>query len=209
MRINKKTFLLFHALIIALAASNVASGVPFDIIVPETVEINSQGGHTGIGATGWGWIIATKESIELNDLENVTFSGSLTDQSLRVFGQAFLNVASISPLNIHEGAGNSTSWNTVFSSLLEKNETIKDIPLWQIGFGFPSNYSGSAIFSGTISLGNDTATYSTNVIFGGFSETIFVTQAQRISSVPIPPAILLFGSGLLGLIGIARRKKTA
>jgi hypothetical protein len=29
------------------------------------------------------------------------------------------------------------------------------------------------------------------------------------SAVPIPPALWLFGSGLLGLIGIARRKKTA
>jgi len=31
----------------------------------------------------------------------------------------------------------------------------------------------------------------------------------RFEVVPIPPAVWLFGSGLLGLIGIARRKKTA
>jgi hypothetical protein len=30
-----------------------------------------------------------------------------------------------------------------------------------------------------------------------------------ISQVPIPAAVWLFGSGLLGLIGIARRKKSA
>ena len=30
-----------------------------------------------------------------------------------------------------------------------------------------------------------------------------------VSAVPIPPAVWLFGSGILGLIGIARRKKTA
>ena len=29
-----------------------------------------------------------------------------------------------------------------------------------------------------------------------------------VSSIPLPPALWLFGSGLLGLIGIARRKKT-
>ena len=29
------------------------------------------------------------------------------------------------------------------------------------------------------------------------------------SSVPIPPAVWLFGTGLLGLIGVARRKKAA
>ena len=31
----------------------------------------------------------------------------------------------------------------------------------------------------------------------------------QLSSVPIPATVWLFGSGLLGLIGIARRKKTS
>lgn len=30
-----------------------------------------------------------------------------------------------------------------------------------------------------------------------------------VNAVPVPPAVWLFGSGLLGLIGVARRKKTA
>lgn len=30
-----------------------------------------------------------------------------------------------------------------------------------------------------------------------------------ISAIPLPPALWLFGSGLLGLVGIARRKKAA
>jgi hypothetical protein len=33
------------------------------------------------------------------------------------------------------------------------------------------------------------------------------SQNQEIAHAPIPPALLLFGSGLLGLIGISRRKK--
>ena len=37
--------------------------------------------------------------------------------------------------------------------------------------------------------------------------TINLTGAEFISAVPIPPAPWLFGSGLLGLVGIARRKK--
>jgi hypothetical protein len=31
----------------------------------------------------------------------------------------------------------------------------------------------------------------------------------EISQVPLPAAVWLFGSGLLGLVGIARRKKAA
>ena len=36
-----------------------------------------------------------------------------------------------------------------------------------------------------------------------------VTFSLQASPVPVPPAVWLFGSGLLGLIGIARRKKAA
>ena len=36
----------------------------------------------------------------------------------------------------------------------------------------------------------------------------FTYTAAPISSVPVPAAIWLFGSGLLGLIGVARRKKS-
>jgi hypothetical protein len=36
-----------------------------------------------------------------------------------------------------------------------------------------------------------------------------VVMSMTISEVPIPPAVWLFGSGLLGLVGVARRKKAA
>ena len=39
--------------------------------------------------------------------------------------------------------------------------------------------------------------------------TIDVVRLSVVSAVPVPPALWLFGSGLLGLIGIARRKKVA
>ena len=35
------------------------------------------------------------------------------------------------------------------------------------------------------------------------------TDGVAIATVPVPPAVWLFGSGLLGLVGIARRKKAA
>lgn len=45
--------------------------------------------------------------------------------------------------------------------------------------------------------------YPTNATHGFFIEGLNLTQ------VPVPAAVWLFGSGLLGLIGIARRKNTA
>lgn len=40
----------------------------------------------------------------------------------------------------------------------------------------------------------------------GFDDTWYLSQSYKV--VPIPPAVWLFGSGLLGLIGFARRKKS-
>ena len=44
--------------------------------------------------------------------------------------------------------------------------------------------------------------YATSLLDG----SIVLTLDYGISNVPIPPALWLFGSGLLGLVGIARRK---
>jgi hypothetical protein len=48
---------------------------------------------------------------------------------------------------------------------------------------------------------------ATKTIFNGedFTRALF----QAVTPVPIPPALWLFGSGLLGLVGIAKRKKAA
>jgi hypothetical protein len=42
-----------------------------------------------------------------------------------------------------------------------------------------------------------------------FNIALFIRAVRDgdVSSVPVPAAVWLFGSGLLGLIGIARRKK--
>ncbi|MDH5573593.1 MAG: VPLPA-CTERM sorting domain-containing protein [Gammaproteobacteria bacterium] len=45
--------------------------------------------------------------------------------------------------------------------------------------------------------------------FPGFNAAFNLTGAGLISPVPVPAAVWLFGSGLLGLVGVARRRKTA
>ena len=44
--------------------------------------------------------------------------------------------------------------------------------------------------------------------FAGFNAN-FNANLAPVSTVPVPAAVWLFGSGLLGLVGIARRKKKA
>jgi len=51
---------------------------------------------------------------------------------------------------------------------------------------------------------------------GGYQQTdiknrynlVWAVQSGDVSAVPVPAAVWLFGSGLLGLVGVARRKKT-
>ena len=45
--------------------------------------------------------------------------------------------------------------------------------------------------------------------FPGFQASFELTSPGLVSAVPVPAAVWLFGSGLLGLVGVARRKKAA
>lgn len=51
------------------------------------------------------------------------------------------------------------------------------------------------------------AAYSDNIANPGFQNNSDLWFRTGVSAVPVPAAVWLFGSGLLGLIGIARRKK--
>ena len=62
---------------------------------------------------------------------------------------------------------------------------------------------GNAVFGTFIATSVDDPAFDP-VIGSAFGEMVFAATA-----VPLPAAVWLFGSGLLGLIGIARRKKAA
>jgi len=52
--------------------------------------------------------------------------------------------------------------------------------------------------------------YSAVVPTGGFKNFFYTLHLEgTVSAVPVPAAVWLFGSGLLGLVGVARRKRQA
>jgi hypothetical protein len=82
---------------------------------------------------------------------------------------------------------------------------VLDVPLWPL----TTTPSGGTYDSGTNAF---TLNWSNNfsVIVDGFlpvSGTATVSLAGNVTPVPLPAAVWLFGSGLLGLMGIARRRK--
>jgi hypothetical protein len=64
---------------------------------------------------------------------------------------------------------------------------------------------GSGFFGGAVSTPFDRV-----VLIDWFDDVVFIDNLHFGNAVvPIPAAIWLFGSGLLGMVGIARRKKAA
>lgn len=90
---------------------------------------------------------------------------------------------------------------------------------WSLDFGGPSEETYSMRTHTLSSIGSEDRTTEENCIdydpeFGcAFSYvTAYVPENQgawSVSSVPLPAAVWLFGSGLIGLAGIARRKNIA
>ena len=70
-------------------------------------------------------------------------------------------------------------------------------------FGF-NNYSDNLPYSCNTDIDGN-CLYVANYHHGDYQVTL--TGDVTISAVPIPPAMWLFGSGLIGLIGICRRNK--
>ena len=69
---------------------------------------------------------------------------------------------------------------------------------------------GDAVTTYDAEAGTFTATWSAVVVGGGFNNNVGTwTIEGNVSAVPVPAAVWLFGSGLVGLAGIARRRKTA
>ena len=117
-----------------------------------------------------------------------------------------------------DGAGNVlldfSGWNVTWNG-------ISSIPM---GAGAHTTTSGASNPEGQaiLSCGNtcefgDTFSleYSGRVpnpdasTFAGVAYRFDLTGTIGTSAVPVPAAVWLFGSGLLGLVGVARRKKTA
>jgi hypothetical protein len=76
--------------------------------------------------------------------------------------------------------------------------------------------NGWESFSYTAELGNDVSggislqlKAACGPVPGCTSEAYFDNVSVTVEAVPVPAAVWLFGSGLIGLIGIARRKKAA
>lgn len=111
----------------------------------------------------------------------------------------------------------SATGNTATVDFSGWNVTWNGIPAINMGGGaWGTNANGVADVTCAVDCGNgDTYAldYTATVPagdpsgFGGVKYNLHLEGA--VSAVPVPAAVWLFGSGLLGLVGVARRKKAA
>ena len=91
------------------------------------------------------------------------------------------------------------------STLPTENSRDTDFPNWTEGVEYAWLHSAMSDGSGLLQING----LPINGAFWGETSAIAGLQIQEVTAVPIPPAVWLFGSGLLGLVGLARRKKAA
>ena len=99
-----------------------------------------------------------------------------------------------------DGLGTFAGTFSVGGGLL--SGTFSDLEVF--GFGDGINFDFDAILafdSGSLKGG-----FTTGVLDGIIGGSKLTVKLATISAVPVPAAVWLFGSGLLGLVGIARRK---
>lgn len=107
-----------------------------------------------------------------------------------------------------------TTYLAPFDLAVSKTAGQWKITSYDTGFGTVglftlTNVSESLNGNGELLLSGDllwTAGLSYGGLLGGNGSTVLGSFSLAPSAVPVPAAVWLFGSGLLGLIGVARRK---
>jgi hypothetical protein len=109
----------------------------------------------------------------------------------------------ISPLpqNIAVASGglNAGDWTATNESFATLNLTGSNM------FRLAISTDGGTSWSGDIS----TSPAGTNILNVTFIDGTVLSVDINVAPVPVPAAVWLFGSGLLGMVGVARRKKAA
>lgn len=132
--------------------------------------------------------------------EQITANGFYDDAGLTEIDLEIL------PLNVGGASLLLEVGDASFTQGDDANPSLMFIDGFLIGLNFltPYNSFGSFTSNGEIFLGNDGSLGN-----GGFGLDINGIWSINTSPVPVPAAVWLFGSGLVGLAGVARRRKTA
>ena len=124
------------------------------------------------------------------------------------FGGTGMNYLTSPMVDNGDGTVDMSGWTVAWNG-------IAAIPMGGDTANFASDTGLATLTCGTDCAVNDTftLTYEAHVPLGdasGFGGVLYALNLEgtvaSVSAVPVPAAVWLFGSGLLGLVGVARRK---
>ncbi len=171
--------------LLALSAILLIPGVSNAEIIKPALDIQDFAGDSGVTLTGMTFdidstvftIVTDGAPIDIDDVDFMLTSVGSFLGSTGIFSGSF----------------------TVGGGLL--TGTFSDLTVLDFGGG-EGTFGGDVIYTGGSLQGSLTG----GRIEGGFSGYAAVAKLGEVSVVPVPAAVWLFGSGLLGLVGVARRK---
>ena len=114
----------------------------------------------------------------------------------------------IKPISAQQ-SGQATNYSLTNNSALSPSSlNLTNNDHFLIALKAPES-SGSWLAPTSEQCFSDSSTCTLTWDLGGSTIAVDLEQVLPPAGVPVPPAVWLFGSGLLGMVGIARRRKTA
>ncbi len=166
-------------------------------------------------ATGEAMVVDPAVSMNISDsiLQYSTASGTATA------GYAYTSALTDLAIDVANTSGQGLSFSFSYNVTLEAfTEALVagDSALADAGVDFLDDLGAVDILATVDAVDGSTDSFALNGIFafdladGGFNLiTGTVDSSGEANAVPVPAAVWLFGSGLLGLVGVARRKQVA
>jgi len=181
--VNKLKIMLLAPLLLLYAGGANSALVDFTLV-----------GEVTIADTGNGFGLAVSDVITVN--------GTFDDGALSGTGDEYVSFAA--------GSGNSLSFDAGSVSFTQ----VDDVD-YVTGLGPNLNFFNGA-FSGfdfLAEFGLTGSFSSVDLLFDAGDDSFYTAYitgtwtSYTVSAVPVPAAVWLFGSGLLGLVGVARRRR--
>jgi len=195
------------------AALMVASGA---VSAAPIASLDITGGLFGLGAPPSD--VINPATFASMDVDGVTYTGS---KPTAIGTEAFYATTSIAtfqfgifgPVAVYTSEFDDVP-NGPFPAVsgdLTGNALTLDLSSWTAFWnGTAFNQGAAGVTATTDGLGNFTASWSALVVGGPFDGQIGNWEITgTVSAVPVPAAAWLFASGLVGLVGVARRRRRA